>query len=98
LLVGEDVVPDEAGGGVGEGVAAPVGIAAGEAAESFFDVAGDVGFVGPLVAVGAEDAAAVEVVEEDEFVDELVMVGGDFAAEDAEIGIALGLRSISPKT
>ena len=84
--MGQDVVPEEAGWGVGHGVAARVGVAAREAAEGFFEVVGDIGFVGPLVAVGAEDAAAVEVVEQHELFGQLVVVGRDLAAEDAQVG------------
>ena len=41
------------------------------------------------MAVGAEHAAAIEVVEQHELVDQLVMVGRHLLAEDAQIGVAV---------
>ena len=87
-MVGEDVVPEETGGGVGHSVAAGVGIAARPAAERLFEIVGGVGFVGPLMAVGTAHAAAVEVVEQHELFGHLVLVWRDFAAEQDEAGVA----------
>ena len=42
-----------------------------------------------MVAVGAEDAGAVGVIEEDEIADQAVLVGGDVLAEDAEARVAV---------
>ena len=86
--MGQRVVPDETAAGIGHRVAAPVRIAPRPAAERFFDVVGDVRLVRPLVAVGAEHAAAIEVVEQHEIIDELVMVRRDIAAIDAQLGVA----------
>src|SRR5438477_8368400 len=52
------IVPEKATGGVGQRVAPLVGIAARKAAEGPLQVIGDVGLVHPLMAVGAQDAAA----------------------------------------
>ena len=83
LLAGQGVVPEEAAGGEGERVAALVGIAAREAAERLLQVVGDVGLVDPLMAVGAEHAAAIEVVEQRELAGQRVLVGRHLLAEHA---------------
>src|SRR5207248_7267158 len=57
-LAGQGVVPQEAAGGEGQRVVAVHRVAAREAAEGLLQVVGDVGGVGPLVAGGAEGAAA----------------------------------------
>ena len=49
----------------------------------------------PLVAVGAEDAGAVGVVEQDELADELVLIGSDLVAEDAEVWIAVAFLDVA---
>ena len=91
------IVPEEPAGGIGQRVAAVERIAAREAAERFFQVVGHIGFDGPLMAVGTEHAAAIEVVEQRELVDQLVMVRRHFLAEDAQVGSPLP-RFTSPNT
>src|ERR1039458_1723506 len=88
LAVRDDIVPDETGGGIRQRVHAAVGhamhVAAGKTGERSLQVIAGHGAVGPLVAVGAEDAGAVSVVEQDELTRYLVMVGGDVLIEDAD--------------
>ena len=89
----QGVVPDEAARCVGQGVdlvrAHAVRVAPGPAGEGSLEVIGPEGCRRPLVAVGAQNAAAVGVVEKSELADELVLVGGDLLAEDAQGGIAV---------
>ena len=93
------VVPEEAGGGVGERVglvlAHAVGVAARPAGEGALQVVGADRGRAPLVAVGAEDAGAVGVVEQDELAGELVLVGGDPLAEDAQARVAVARRDVA---
>ena len=56
------VVPDKTRARIGEGIVAVVGIAARKVAERLFQVIGDIGLIGPLVAVGAEHAAAIKII------------------------------------
>ena len=95
----ERVVPDEPGGRVGEGILAvfahAVGITAGKAGETFFQVVGREGRRAPLVAIGAEDASAVGVIEQHEIAHELVLIGRDALAEDAERRIAVAGRDVA---
>jgi len=69
----------------------------GEAGEGFFEVVGDVAGHAPLVPVGAEDAAAVGVVEQDELARELVLIRRDLLAEDAQRRAAVP-SFMSPRT
>ena len=95
----EGVVPDETGGRVGQGVdfvlAHAVGVAPGPAGERLLDVVGPEGRRRPLVAVGAEDRAAIGVVEEDELADELVLVGRHLLAEDAQGRVAVAFGDVA---
>ena len=59
------------------------------------DVVGGVGGVGPLVAVGAHFAVAVEVVEQHELLGDGVVVGRDLAAEQAQARVAVALGDIA---
>ena len=99
LAVGEGVVPDEAGGRIGQRVHVvvfhAVRVAAREAGEGAFHVVGGEGGVGPLMAVGAEDAGAVGVVEQHELAGQLVLVGRDALAEDAEGRVAVALFHVA---
>ena len=95
LVVRQNVVPEEAAGGVGQRVAAGVGIAAREAAEGALQVVGHIGFGGPHMAVGAQYPAAIEVVQKHELVDEFVAIGRHLAAEDAQIGIAFAALDVA---
>ena len=78
LAVPQGVVPDEPGRGVGQGVdlvlSHAVRIASRPPGERPFEVVGAERRRRPLVAVGAQDAAAVGVVEEDELGGQLVLV------------------------
>jgi len=72
-----------------------VGITARPAGEGFFEIVGPKRRGAPLVAVGAQDAAAIRVVEQHELADELVMIRCDPFTEDAEGGVAVALRQIT---
>ncbi len=89
----QHVVPEEAGGGVGERVIPP-GVAAGEPAERLLQVVGDVSFRHPGVTVRRVDAVAVEVVQQDELLRQRVVVGRDVAAEDAQIRVPVALSHV----
>ena len=89
LSVLEGPIPDEAGGGPGQGVgfAIPhaIGIAPRESGEAPLDVVAGHRRGAPVVAVGGEDAAAVGVVEEDKPAGDGVVIGGDIGAEHAQV-------------
>ena len=91
----QHIVPQKSAGGIGKRVAPVEGITAGEAAKSFFDVARDVRFVGPLMAVGREDAAAVEVIEQHEVLGQLVLVGRHLFTVDAQSGVTFRTSDVS---
>ncbi len=95
LAMGDGVVPDESRGRVGQRihvvVVHAVRVTARETGEGPLHVVGGDGSVGPLVTVGAEDARAVGVVEQRELAGQLVLVGRDTLAEDAERGVAVAL-------
>ena len=99
LAVRDDIVPDEPGGRIGQRVHGAVGpaegIAAGEAGEGALHVIVGHGAVRPLMAVGAENARAIGVVEQDELTHHLVVVGRDLLAEDAERRVAVALGQIA---
>ena len=85
-------------GGIGQGVLAAFvargRIAAGESGEGFFHVIRGQGAVAPLVAVGTFAPATIGVVQQDKFVDGLVLVGGDVFAEEAEGSVALAFLDV----
>ena len=73
----------------------PSGIAARKAGEALLHVVGGEGRIRPLVTVGAENAGAIGVVEQHEIARELVLVGRDPLAEDAECGVAVALGDVA---
>src|SRR5439155_7310999 len=95
LPMSQSVVPKEAGNRKGKGIVAVVGVAASEAAEPLFQVIGDVGGSGPGMAIGAEHAAAVEIVEQREFPCQGVMVGRHFFSEQHQAWIAVALLQVA---
>ena len=91
----EHVVPDEAARGVRDrvhiAVLHAVGIAAREAGERLLHVIRRDAGVRPLMAVRAEDAGAIRVIQQHEVAHHLVLIRGDVFAEDAERRIAVAL-------
>ena len=91
--VAQDVVPDEAAGGIGQGIHIvilhPIRITPGESGERFLHVIGRKCRGGPLVAIRTKHPAAVGIVEQGEFPDQLVLVGGDPVAENAQGGVSV---------
>src|SRR5664280_1220040 len=90
----QGVVPDETGRRIRERVAsafasAAAGIAARPAGKFALDIIRGEAAVGPLVAVRAQDAGAVGVVEQRKFTDELVLVRRHAFAKDAQAGVAV---------
>ena len=100
--MGEDGVPDEARGGVGEGVGVllfhPVGVAAREAGIGALDVVGGESRIRPLMAFGAVDANAVGVVEQDVVAGHLVLVGCELFTKDAQRCVSIALLHVPPWT
>ena len=88
----QHLVPDESRAGVGHRIIAVVRVASIETPEALLDVIGDVGFSAPLVPVGAQDAAAVEIVQQNELLHQSVMIGRNLASEmyQGRIAVALG--------
>ena len=88
LAVREDVVPNEARGRISQRVHAAIAhavwITAGKTGERSLHVIGGHGAVGPLVAVGAEDAGTISIIQQDELTRQLMMVRRDLLAEDAQ--------------
>ena len=100
---GDRPIPEVAAGGAGGGVEAPLGgigkllaavVAVGKGPLPLDEVGG-VGPHAPLVAVGADFALDVEVVEEDELPGEGMMVRRDALGEQAERRVAVPLRHVA---
>src|SRR5207244_3097052 len=61
----------------------------------FLDEIGRIGAHAPLVAVGADFALDVKVVQQDELPRQLVVVGGDIFAEQTKTRVAIALRQVA---
>ena len=92
---GQDPVPQESRAGVRERVAAVVRVATGEIAELLFKVVGDVGLIRPLVSVRAQNAAAVEIVQQHKLLGQRVVVGRNFPAKMDQAAVAVSLRHVA---
>src|SRR2546423_5560510 len=96
----EGVVPDETGGGPGEGIypifTFPARITARKPSRKLaLDIFVGNGAVRPLVAIAALHARAISIVEQHKFAGDLVLVRSAFFSEDAEIGIAVSLLHVA---
>src|SRR5260370_40909510 len=90
----ERVVRQKAGRRVSQRVVSP-GVTAREAPERLLQVVGDVAFRRPAVAVGGENAIAVEVIQQYELLGQGMLVGSDIAPEDTEPRVAVALRQVT---
>ena len=99
LAVLEGIVPDEARRRISQGIvlvfAHAVRVAARESGEGLLHVIGGEGRGGPLMSVGAQDSGAVRVVQQGKLAGNLVQVGGNFLAEDAQVGAAIAPGIVS---
>src|SRR5262249_34319378 len=82
LPVRQGIVPEKSGGRIGKRVVAVIGITAHPAAKGSFQVIGYIGLVDPGMAVGAEYAAAVEIVEERKLTGESMLIRGNRFTEN----------------
>ena len=88
-------LPEEAGGRHHQRVGHVVGVAARRSGEGAFHVVADKALHQPLVAVEADGAAGVEVVEQHVAFGQRVVVGRDVAAVHGELGVAVTLADIA---
>src|SRR5262249_28266821 len=91
----EGVVPQKAARRKRERVAPFVGIAAREAAKGLLQVVGDVSLVDPLMPIGAEDATAIEVIEQRKLPHEGMVVGRYAFAEHHQAGVAVAFLQVA---
>ena len=93
LAVLEGIVPDEARRRIRQGIvlvfAHAVRVAARESGEGLLHVIGGKGRGGPLMPVGAQNSGAVRIVQQGKVAGDLVQVGGDLLAEDAQVSAAI---------
>ena len=89
------VLPEEAGGRNGESVGHIPGVAARGAGKGALHVIADEALHQPLVAVEADGAAGVEVVERHVAFGQGVVIGGDVAAVHGELGVAIAAAEVA---
>ena len=93
IAVADGVIPNKAGRGINQGVA--TAITAGPTRKAALHIVRDHGGGGPFMAVGAQNAAAIGIIQKDEIVHELMLVGSDALAELAQISVAVAFPDIA---
>src|SRR2546426_2349064 len=91
--MGDGIVPDKScrrvSNGIDVGIFHTIGIATGESGKGSFQVISNNRGCGPLMTVRTDRARTISVIEQDKFADELVLVGCDVVAKNAERRIAI---------
>src|SRR5258708_12253969 len=88
-------MPDEAWGGVGNGIGAIRRIGAIEPAHVLFDIVGGVAFIRPLMALSAERSVAIQIIEQHELLSQRVVIRRDLGAEHGERRVAVTALQIA---
>ncbi len=93
FAVADGVVPNKTRRGIDERIAAAV--TARPAGEAALHVIRDHGGISPFMAIGAQDAAAVSVIQQHKIADELVFIRRHALAELNEVGIAVAFGHVA---